>query len=504
MRSTLHTPTSSVLGAALFMMSGLASSEQFYRIFDLAPGEGSTRVDAINAKGQAAGIVNTHFGDPPEEPYIWFKGNKIELGTLGGESMTVSDISNLGHVTGYGAPTGTFPEHAFVWDGLVLHDLGTLGGQYSGGVDVNTSGHVTGYAVNTAGSTRAFLWDGVSMKDLGTLGGDYSEGAAINAKGQVAGTATTTSASRAFLWDGTKMNDLGTLGGENSAATGINAAGEVIGVSETTAGDTHAFMWDGTTMKDLGSFIDTENSTATAINASGQVTGESPSLNGAEHPFLWDGTTLRDLGSLRGRHGFAEAINSAGQVVGYSLMHNGVPHAFVSNDGNPMVDLNDVIDRSDPLQDCVRLRIAVDINDRGLIAANGSDSCVGKEGAYLAQPMDYMPALNSPANASSWSRTSAIPIKFALVDANGVRISDALASSLIAPPCKVKFSATGAQPRSPVCMKYDAVANRFFFNWKPGATANTGATTLKVAATYKFSMLETITTFKTRAITITQ
>ena len=88
-------------------MSGLASSQQLYRIFDLAPGEGSTRVDAINAKGQAAGIANTHFGDPPEEPYIWFKGNKIELGTLGGERMTVSDISNSGHVTGSGALAGT-------------------------------------------------------------------------------------------------------------------------------------------------------------------------------------------------------------------------------------------------------------------------------------------------------------------------------------------------------------------------------------------------------------
>ena len=52
-------------------------------------------------------------------------------------------------------------------------------------------------------------------------------------------------------------------------------------------------------------------------------------------------------------------------------------------------------------------------------------------------------------------------------------------------------------------MKYNATTNEFYFNWKLG-TAGTGSTALKVAATYKFSMPETITTTESRTISIIQ
>ena len=93
----------------------------------------------------------------------------------------------------------------------------------------------------------------------------------------------------------------------------------------------------------------------------------------------------------------------------------------------------------------------------------------------------------------------------ALVNADGQRISDSRAAALVATPCKVKFSASGVQSRSAVClMKYDAATNDFYFDWKPAATGGTGSTTLMVEPTFKFSMPQTITTSKARAISIIQ
>ena len=477
MRRNTYIPlaTSSALGVFLYLVSGLASAQQLYRIFDLAPGEQWTTVDALNASGQAAGIANYVLGVEPETFYVWSDGVSLRPGTLGGENMSVADINAAGQVTGYGRTEGE-EDHAFVRDGHVLHDIGTLGGEWSEGLDINAAGQVTGYAMDANGAYRAFLWDGLSMKNLGTLGGVSSFGEAINASGKVAGTSLTTSnTSRAFLWDGAKMNDLGTLGGENSWATGINKADQVIGESVTANGESHAFLWNGTTMQDLGT-LGGDQSTAVAINAAGHVTGWATTADFVGHPYLWDGSEMRDLGSLVGMHSFAQAINNVGQVVGSSRMRNGNSHAFLSNDGQPMVDLNDLIDRADPLKECVRLFFATDINDRGYIAANGEDQCVStfRYGAYLVVPMNYMMVLNTPMPGSRWDRTSAITIKMTLVDATGTRISDARAASLIAAPCKVKFSASGTQPRPPVCMKYTTTTNQFYFDWIPGATANAG------------------------------
>jgi hypothetical protein len=106
----------------------------------------------------------------------------------------------------------------------------------------------------------------------------------------------------------------------------------------------------------------------------------------------------------------------------------------------------------------------------------------------------------TPAVASSVTQGTTLPVRVALINKDGERIGDGRASSLVAAPCKVKFSASGAQDRSPVCMKYDAIANLFFLNWPLGT--GTGSTELMVAATYKYSMPETITTTRLKTVTI--
>ena len=81
-------------------------------------------------------------------------------------------------------------------------------------------------------------------------------------------------------------------------------------------------------------------------------------------------------------------------------------------------------------------------------------------------------------------------------------LSDSRAATL-ANGCKVKFSVSGAQTLAAACMLYNATTDEFYVSWKLGMTG-TGAATLKVAATYKFSMPKTITTTKSRTFSIIQ
>ena len=177
-------------------------------------------------------------------------------------------------------------------------------------------------------------------------------------------------------------------------------------------------------------------------------------------------------------------------------------HAFIWN-GSKMRDLNAVVDPSDPLKRYVILNNGRDINERGQIAAVGRDSRINGQHAYLVTPLEFQITFVEPTANSKWKLGTTVPIKIALTKAYGQRISDAKAATLVAAPCKVKFSASGAQNRSPVCMKYDATANVFYFNWRLG-TSGTGASTLKDSATYQFSMPETITTTRLRTISIIQ
>ena len=85
-----------------------------------------------------------------------------------------------------------------------------------------------------------------------------------------------------------------------------------------------------------------------------------------------------------------------------------------------------------------------------------------------------------PAPNSHWQAGQTVPIKVALADAFGVRISDATAAALAADPCKVTFSASGAQTQSPTCMRYDG--DQFSYNWKLGDAV--GPVTLEIGVDY--------------------
>ena len=87
-----------------------------------------------------------------------------------------------------------------------------------------------------------------------------------------------------------------------------------------------------------------------------------------------------------------------------------------------------------------------------------------------------------------------------LTNAAGTPISALQAQALVLPTaCRVRFSATGAQTRTPTCMIYNALAGRFTCNWAVPTTGATGPTTLAVTVGYPNT---TTTTVGTRAITV--
>ena len=446
-------------------------------------------------------------------PYLWDGRTMQRLGT---EADTFDfgfgnglDVNDAGQVTGFfGDEEGFEGEStAFRSDGTTIQNLGTLGGFRVAGRAINASGQVAGFSTMANFQRRAFFWNGTTMQNLGTFGGTESDANDINAAGHVTGFATTTNnaASHAFLWNGTTLRDLGTLGGGGSEGVAINSSGHVAGLSYIAGGVAyHAFLWNGNRMIDLGA-LGGDYSRATAINRASQITGWAEVAAGQQHAFLWDGSAMLDLGTpVFGSNSAGRAINALGQVTGeFFPADDGQFHAFIWN-GIAMWDLNAVVDPSDPLKSFVRLDTGVDINRRGQIAVNGRDKRTSQRRAYLVTPLEYKIVFIEPAANSQWQRSTTVPVKVALVGKDGKRIADSRAVLLLSAPCKVTFSATGAQPRSPVCMKYDAATNEFFFNWKPSATANIGVTNLVGAATYKFSMPQTITTKRARTITITQ
>jgi probable HAF family extracellular repeat protein len=139
----------------------------------------------------------------------------------------------------------------------------------------------------------------------------------------------------------------------------------------------YAFLYIGGAMTDLVTLAGLPYSCAYGINNRGQVVGwaESGLGQGYSHAFLYSGGTITDLGTLPGgplTYGISGApipygINDSGQVVGSANF--GYNEAFLYS-GGTMLDLNNLV----TLPSGVYLTNAAAINDRGQIAALGSDN----------------------------------------------------------------------------------------------------------------------------------
>jgi hypothetical protein len=144
---------------------------------------------------------------------------------------------------------------------------------------------------------------------------------------------------------------------------------------------------------------------------------------------------------------------------------------------------------------------AIDTSSAGdhTVTCTASDNAGNSNSATIHYTVQYkLLGFFSPASGSKWKAGQTVPIKIALADASGTRISDAQAAAL-ASACKVTFSASGAQTKTAQCMKYDATNHQFVYSWML-AKNGTGAETITVTVSYAGT---TTTTTKSESITIT-
>ena len=207
----------------------------------------------INDHGQIVGqsftssTVNASTGYPTMDPFLWYKGRMIDLGTLGGTSGIANWLTDRGQVAGTSNLAGDQSHHAFLWRNGTILDLGTLGGANSEAFYANDAGDVVGRADISPSSTdhRAFLWHNGAMINLGTVDGDDDSTAySINDHDQVVGDS---SGDHAWLWQHGSIHDLNTLIAPGSnltmiAAASINDRGEIYGTAVLPNGDTHVVL----------------------------------------------------------------------------------------------------------------------------------------------------------------------------------------------------------------------------------------------------------------------
>lgn len=330
----------------------------------LLPGGCFSLPNAINSKGMMVGsgdigVIDPQTGLPEIRADFRYKGQVINMGTLGGTNSLAGSINSRGQATGgaentdpdpwnfgglFGLPSPT-AWHGFIWQSGVLQDLGTLGGPDSAGGIVNERGQIVGFSFtnDTPNPTTGiptldpFLWDEGRMIDLGTLGGTFGFGNAVNNRGQAVGFSDVAGdlTNHPFFWDRGVLTDIGTLGGNNGSANWINDAGQVVGTAELPDSTHHAFVWRKGTMTDLGTIGSDPCSNGFHINASEQAIGTSTDCHGTIlHIFLWENGSMIDLSAqvLPGSgFTFVEpvVINDSGEIVGNGGLPNGDTHAVV-------------------------------------------------------------------------------------------------------------------------------------------------------------------------------
>ena len=153
----------------------------------------------------------------------------------------------------------------------------------------------------------------------------------------------------------------------------------------------HAFLYRDGGMEDLGT-LGCCDSVGNDINERGDVAGqtsapESTVAHPVNHAFLYSDGVMRDLGTLGGVYSVGYAVNENRNVTGTSSTDQPNEfHAFLYAHG-VMHDLNDLVSSSDPLALDVTLLDGVDINDHGVIVANGYNAKTGNYTVYLLTPI---------------------------------------------------------------------------------------------------------------------
>ena len=292
-------------------------------------------------------------------------------------------LNNNNQIVGHVAPPSN---SAIFFDAGQTTTLPSLGGPTSSVRPdaLNDAGQVGGHSVTAGLANHAFLYTNGSMNDVGTLPGYPSSNITdLNATGDAVGVSNSADGTshRAFFYHGGALTDLGP-----GTASAINASGAIVG----TSANNRAVLFQNGSEIDLGNFGDSVLTSAVDINDSGQIAGTSLVKVGntfINHPFLYQSGVWHDLGVPAGVPlGIPTAINNLGQIVGISSTLGSTDHPPFLYTNGAIYNLDSVLDSSGA---GLSLEIAYDINDKGVILAEGVSSQAGLTGfqAVLLTPL---------------------------------------------------------------------------------------------------------------------
>ena len=416
------------IGDTLVDLNTLVDPALGWTIYDVYANNDLGQIVGTGCQGDTCGVVRLDLADPVPEPAAawllapgllclawrrrrnqwpaWAAGRCATLGLSAAllaplhghaaalytvqllpQSFNPSDINNAGQMAGtlYAADGRA---HAAIYSGGVVTDLGTFGGAYSYATAINDAGMVAGNFDAPSGIGHGFLYRAGAMTDIGAV-----NALAINAGGDVVGQFYNGAGYTGFLYRQGAITALGYLGtGDTSLAAGINDAGQIVGESNIDSAlhaPSHPWLYDAGALHDLGTLAGREVNSAVAINNAGQIAGYSESENGGMHAFFYEHGVMTDLGSFGGLDVTIGGMNQLGQVVGTGNTWDGPDIPFITRAG-ALVDLNTLID---PASGWL-ITTALDINDRGQIAANACrDSLCSPVLLNLASPVPEPGAL---------------------------------------------------------------------------------------------------------------
>lgn len=322
----------------------------------------------ISANGEfISGVSDNGVFDPligaetETRAVIWTRGHIHDLGTLpGGTESFGFAVNSFGQVIagsnntvndpysmfGWGTQTRTF-----LWRKGYKQDIGTLGGPDTVSLTINELGQITGqsYTNSTANSDNGpgcppnvptqdpFFWKNGKMTDIGSLGGTCGVPNRLNNRGQVVGVSylAGNQIPHPFYWDRRGLVDMGTLGGPTGEALDISDSGLAVGTADLADGTHHAFVWQDGVMTDVGVVPGDSCTNGRASNSRGQAIGTSTDCMGnVKHMFLWQNGSIHDLTALILPGSDLQVfeawdMNDQGEIAAIGQLPNGDQHAVL-------------------------------------------------------------------------------------------------------------------------------------------------------------------------------
>jgi probable HAF family extracellular repeat protein len=211
----------------------------------------------INDRGQIFGasytsdVPNPLTGIPPVDAFLYEKGKMTDIPNgFGGTVVNPFGANNRGELIGNASFADEATSAPFLWSKGEFIDLGTFGGTFGDASSINDAGAITGHAATPDSAVHGFLWKKGVLTDIGTVDGDdCSAGFSINLANQIVGQsfACDGSDSHAFLRENGQIVDLNSLISHRSdlqlqVAGTINDRGEIAGFGVLPNGDRHAFL----------------------------------------------------------------------------------------------------------------------------------------------------------------------------------------------------------------------------------------------------------------------